>query len=172
MAFIQIRLKNHEEAERLLDQGVGFVHQFEEQTGKHANLGFYHELRSRLAFKKGRYQEALEASLASIEEYELDGDAFRATQAKSGAAYFMILTGRVEEGLTLTKEVDDVIFRADGLEQLSFYNAINWLQGYRCKGKPYDDLEKQLKNRIASHKDQFLKEHLEFALKWDCGRIE
>jgi hypothetical protein len=133
-------------------------------------MGYFWELKGRIAFGQGLYQMALDASIQSKLAYEKSGDIVRANTSLSGVAFFQMLTGRVDEGLANTKKVEEIIYGTeDDYKVLSYYNGVNWILAHRCSGQPYEKLEKELRDYIRENEDALLLEHLEFALNWECN---
>ncbi len=132
-------------------------------------MGYYWELRSRISFGLGFFQDALEASIQSRDEYKKSGDQVRANHALSGIAFFQMLIGEVEKGVANTKIVEDLIYETeDDYKVLSYYNGVNWILAHKCSGQPYKKLEDELKDYIRKKNDTMLLEHLEFAIQWKC----
>jgi len=167
MAYLSVNNKYFSEA-------VEYIRLAEKLKETHAkgqqwNMGYFWELRGRIAFGLGVYQEALDATLKSKEEYEKSGDLIRANHSLSGIAFFQLLTGQVHKGLANTQKVEDIIYETeDDYKVLSYYNGVNWILANKCSEQPYQKLEKELRDYGVQNEDNLLLEHLEFALNWNC----
>ncbi len=161
VSAVEIRAKNFPSAHALLTKAWRLKDQVE-------HLGYYYELKSRVAFGKGLYLAALDFSQKSFDEYERIKAKEKTVYARCSIAFFQLLVGFVEEGIEETKAVEEIIYSSDGYAQLSFYNAVNWMLIYRCSKEEYAHIEDNLVNYVQETNDTYLGELLEFVRDWQC----
>ena len=161
LAAAQILGKDYENAEEYLQQALAA----NELAGK--NTGHFWHLKARAAFGRGLYDQALEFSRHSYDEYRANEDIENYSNELSEIGLYLILTGELKEGLEKTHEASQLITE-NGFKKLSYYNAVNLILAYRCSGLDYMEIEENVRLWIETQKDFFLKSHLEFALNYQC----
>lgn len=161
LAAVEIRAKDYQSSHSLLAKSWRLKNQVE-------HLGYYYELKSRVAFGKGLYLAALDFSQQSFDEYERVNAKDKSVYARCTIAFFQLLVGFVDEGIEGTKAIDEVVYSSDRYAQLSYYNAINWMLIYRCSKEEYGHIEDNLVQHVRETNDTYLGELLEFVRKWKC----
>jgi len=142
-----------------------------EMNPKLRESAFLSALQSRIAFKLGDYANALKLAEKSWAGYEAEGDTNQALKALCGVTFFRFLNGDIDCGNSGMSDIAQAIeTNPSGLVAVSYYNAVNWIIAKRCSDHSFSELENQVRQRILTEGDTDLKEHLEFALNWDCGR--
>jgi hypothetical protein len=132
------------------------------------DMGYYYELKSRVAMGTGFYTEALYFSEKSHATYLASGDFIRATNALCSVAFFQLLVGEIDEGIANTKKVDGTIYGSNEFSQISYYNLLNWLLIYRCSKEPYTQIESDLRAYIEKSNDSYLEKVFDFVKNWNC----
>jgi tetratricopeptide (TPR) repeat protein len=161
LAFAEILNQDYEKATIHLIQSQALLDQVE------ANKGHYYELRSRVAFRSGEYDRALDYGRLSYREYEKLDDLKSMTNAKCSNGFFLMLLGRFKEAVEVMTEVDAIV-EEQNYEYLSVYAAANWLYAYKCKGQDFQKLERYIKRWLEQNNDETLKYHLDFVLEKSC----
>ena len=164
MAEMFINARDIENAENFLAEAQNI---YPATGGK--SLAYYYLLQTNLAFFRRDYQAALGNSWKAYEEYELEGNENGKTNALIYVSLYLMLTGELDKGLAKTLEVAERI-KGSGDENKKFYNDVNFVLAYRCRGLDYADLEQGIRDCIERDDDQLLKENLEFALVWECNQ--
>jgi len=161
LAFAEVLNRNYNNATVYLARSEKLIPELD------VNLGHYFELRSRVAFRRGSYAEALEYGGQSYHEYEKLNDLKSMTNAKCSNGFFLMLLGRFKEAVQVMAEVDKIIAEQN-YEYLSVFAAANWLYAYKCKGQDFTKLLDYINRWLEQNNDETLKYHLDFVLETPC----
>ena len=163
LTVVHLAERNLAEAERVLAQ-------IEVDSGQTQSPdGFIFEIRNRLAFARGEYNRALAFARQSEAAYATEGDRVSEIYAKGNVGFLLVIQGQVGEAMATLDEVD-AFAKAYNDKKLSYYNGVSWILFYRLLGYEYLSLVPQVEAWIAAFNDQYLADHLNFALSWDKTR--
>ena len=160
LAAAFIGQKNFPEAETHLHQALA-TNSFTD-----TEMGYFYELKNRIAFARGHFGQALIFARESLDAYLLSDDRNAIAIAENNLGFALLINYHFDEALPLLKKLDAYAKEHDAVF-LSYLNTVNWILAHRLKGMYFGDMEAQVRLWIQTYQDENLKSHLEFVLNWD-----
>ncbi len=152
-----------------LDLAKNYIDLAKDLSATNPNLGFLAEVESKLYFRQGNFQKALQESRRGLSFFK-GRDLSNYAQLMSLVGLFQILNGELDEGLSQALECENII-REKALHDQYFFNQIVIFLYHRCnglQGLPYFD---SISGHVEKSGDRNLKWYLDFAINFDCSHV-
>lgn len=131
------------------------------------HLGHYFQLRAELAFEKNDFHGALAFAEDGLSEFQLAQDSTNTAIAMIEVAFYTSRTGQYKLGMQKAEQAQKFIVD-NGLNALSYNNALNYLYNKRCNRLPYDEDLEALREHIKQSNDDYLNKMLKYVQECEC----